>query len=78
MILTIHNLAKEYGLLPSQALSTGTTFDLYVLDVHSRWMRYQQERETGKPQATNYGYSQAQLKQMMDRAKNFKPKERKK
>lgn len=45
MVLTIHNLAKAYGVLPSEALATATTFDLYVLDVHSKWTAHQHEQQ---------------------------------
>lgn len=48
MVLTLHNLAHNYHLLPSEILSRGTTFDLYVLDTHTRWMRKQDENESKK------------------------------
>jgi hypothetical protein len=50
LILTLNNLAKEYGLLPSEALSRATTFDLYVLDVSTRWVSYRQDIADGKIQ----------------------------
>jgi hypothetical protein len=76
MILTLHNLAKTYKMLPSEALSKGTTFDLYVLDTFHRYSKYQEAKANGKaapaPQLT-----QEQMKAMIARAKQFKPKERK-
>lgn len=39
-------------MLPSQALSQGTTFDLYVLDTHSRYVKYQEAKAEGKPVST--------------------------
>jgi hypothetical protein len=50
LIITLNNLAKEYGLLPSEALSRATTFDLYVLDVSTRWLSYRQDVAEGKIQ----------------------------
>jgi hypothetical protein len=50
LIITLNNLAKEYGLLPSEALSRATTFDLYVLDVSTRWVSYRQDIAEGKIQ----------------------------
>lgn len=44
LVLTLHNLAERYKCLPSEALSRGTTLDLYVLDVSTRWARRQQEQ----------------------------------
>ncbi len=41
-------------MLPSEALSRATTFDLYVLDVSTRWITYKQDLAEGKvkPKAT--------------------------
>lgn len=44
MILTVHNLAENYKCLPSDVLARATTFDLYVLDVHTKWIKYQHEQ----------------------------------
>jgi hypothetical protein len=44
MILTVHNLADNYKCLPSEILSRATTFDLYVLDIHTKWIKYQHEQ----------------------------------
>lgn len=49
MILTVHNLAKTYKMLPSEVLSTATTFDLYVLDTFHRYSKYQEAKAAGKP-----------------------------
>ena len=35
-------------MLPSEALSRATTFDLYVLDVSTRWISYKQDLAEGK------------------------------
>jgi hypothetical protein len=32
MILTLDNLGKRYGMLPSQVIAEATTFDLVVMD----------------------------------------------
>jgi hypothetical protein len=32
MILTLDNLGKRYGMLPSQALCHASTFDLFIMD----------------------------------------------
>lgn len=48
MLLTLHNLAKTYKMLPSEALAKGTTFDLYVLDTFHRYSKYQQAKAEGK------------------------------
>ena len=44
MILTIDNLACRYRVLPSEAMSRATTFDLHVMDTAARHQRYLQTR----------------------------------
>ena len=80
MLLTVHNLAKTYKLLPSEVLGRATTFDLYILDSYHRYVKYQEAKEKGQSLAPRRPkLSQEQLKQMLERAKNFKhPRERKK
>jgi hypothetical protein len=48
MILTVNNLAKTYKLLPSEVLERASTFDLFVLDVATRYTRHQQDIADGK------------------------------
>lgn len=48
MLLTLHNLAKTYKMLPSQALASATTFDLYVLDTYHRYVKYSELKAQGK------------------------------
>lgn len=52
LIVTLHNLAHTYGLLPSEVMSRATTFDLYALDVATRYSKYQQEVADGKTPST--------------------------
>lgn len=44
MIISLDNLAARYHCLPSEALARASTFDLHVLDVSSRWSKYQQDQ----------------------------------
>ena len=68
MIITLNNLAKEYGLLPSEALSRATTFDLYVLDVSTRWLSHRQDVAEGKVKPKEP--KKQDLQWYMDLAKN--------
>jgi hypothetical protein len=43
--LTLDNLAKRYGCLPSDVWARADTLDLYVLDVSSQWSKHQNEQE---------------------------------
>jgi hypothetical protein len=65
--LTIDNLAKEYKLLPSEVIARATTFDLYVLDLGTRHLRYKQEIAEGRIAETKL--SQADLKAMITRVR---------
>lgn len=44
MILTVNNLAKTYKLLPSEVMERGNTFDLYVMDIATRYEKYQHQK----------------------------------
>jgi hypothetical protein len=69
MILTVHNLAETYKLLPSEILHRGSTFDLYVLDVYSRYVKYQEAKSSGKAVPVEKKYTIEELMAMRDRVK---------
>jgi hypothetical protein len=69
MLLSLHNLAKEYGLTPSAALAQASTFDLYVLDLYTRYLAHQQASESGTKPDTAVNLSQQQMKEMIARVK---------
>ena len=68
MLITLDNLAHRYQCLPSEALSRATTFDLYVLDVSTKWVRYQQEKAEGRKPAARQP-SQQEMMAMIKRAR---------
>lgn len=72
MILSLHNLAKTYKLLPSEALQRGTTFDLYVLDAHHRYIKYQEAKEQGVVVPKKTQHTQEELQAMIDRVRGAK------
>lgn len=79
MILTVHNLAKTYMLLPSEVLGRATTFDLYVLDTYSRYIKYQEAKAKGMaPPVSANKHSKAELAAMIKDAKAYVAKEREK
>lgn len=68
MILSLDNLAHRYHMLPSEALERATSFDLYVLDVSSKWVQYQHEHAEGNvPKAKQP--SQVEMIEMLKRAR---------
>jgi len=76
MILSLDNLAHRYHCLPSEALSRATTFDLYVLDVSTRWQIHQQEQDRNRhltaPAKRSQMPTQRQMLEMLKRAKELK------
>jgi hypothetical protein len=74
MLITIHNLAVNYKLLPSEVLAKGTTFDLFVSDTYQRWMKYHEAKSKGQAAPNNRRYSEQDLLKMMDKVKAM-PKE---
>jgi hypothetical protein len=71
MVLSLHNLAKEYGVLPSNALVNASTFDLYVLDCYYRYIKYQEDLLEKDPDAVakSKKLSTQDMKAMLDAAK---------
>jgi hypothetical protein len=48
MILTIDNLGKRYGLLPSRVMEQATTFDLVIMDASMTFEQHA-NRDTSVP-----------------------------
>jgi hypothetical protein len=74
MILTVHNIAENYKCLPSEVMARANTFDLYVLDVHTKWVNYQHQRvenERSMPHAPKAPImSTKELKAMLEQARS--------
>ena len=73
MALSINNLAKNYGLLPSEVLLRADTFDLHVLDLATRWEIRQNQKARGeKPQDNRKMPTQEEMMAMIKRVKERK------
>lgn len=67
-MITIGRMAERFGMLPHQVEQQATSYDLMIMDVLATYDRYQQQKQTGKlidPDV--YGYTQEELKAMMDK-----------
>lgn len=55
-ILMIDNLAKRYGLLPSEVLNRCNTFDLYIMDASLSFENYHHKKSmnNGKEPIPDY------------------------
>lgn len=78
MLLTIDNLADRYKLLPSEIIERASTFDLYVLDISSKWLKYQHEEaererkgqpKTAKPPKLTQEQMMAMIQAVKERKK---------
>jgi hypothetical protein len=68
MFLTLDNLAKKYGLLPSEVLVRASTFDLFVLDISAKWDVYQNDLAEGR--TVKHALTQEQMQAMLARARS--------
>lgn len=63
-MIAIGHLAKTYGVLPSDVLARGTTFDLMVMDVFTTWENHQRNpNDIGN-------FSQEELQSILEQNKN--------
>ena len=68
----IGRMAKQYGMLPSMVEQQATTFDIMVSDILATYENYQQQKANGKIDPSIYGFSQDELKSMMEQSNNGK------
>lgn len=59
-ILQIDGLGKRYGMLPSEVLRRGNTFDLYIMDCAMTFENYHQKKimNDGKDPLPDYSIDQ--------------------
>jgi hypothetical protein len=70
MILTIDTLATRYGMLPSEALLRGSTFDLYVMDAAVSYHNYQQKKASNNGVETAPELSTEEMLEIMKKARS--------
>lgn len=58
-MITIGNIAKQYGLLPSQVAEHATSYDIMIADVYTTWENHQRD-----PSASEQ-YDPQQLEELM-------------
>jgi hypothetical protein len=68
-IMQIDTLGKRYGLLPSEILRRGDTFDLYIMDAALSFEQYHHKKamNNGREPITDY-ITQEQLLKIAQRA----------
>ena len=68
LILALDCMAERYGVLPSEAISRGNTFDLYIMDAAMSYHNYRQKKASGQFAEQ---YSTDELQAMMQKAKEM-------
>lgn len=68
-LLQVDGLGKRYGLLPSEVLKRGTTFDLYVLDCAMSFEDYHLKKANNKGKEPLPDYDTDQLLNILNKGK---------
>lgn len=68
-ILQIDGLGKRYGLLPSEVLARGNTFDMYIMDCALTFENYHNKKAANGGKEPIPDYTQEQLMAIMKKAK---------
>ena len=68
-ILQVDGLGKRYGMLPSEVLIRGNTFDLYIMDAALTFENYHNKKaaNNGKPPIPDY--TEEELMVLLNKAK---------
>lgn len=67
--MQIDSLGKRYGLLPSEILERGNTFDLYIMDCALSFERFHIKKAENNNHVPQEYYSQEQLLKIKNKGK---------
>lgn len=68
-ILQLDGISKRYGLLPSEVLSKGTTFDLYIMDAALTFENYHNKKAANGGKDPIPDYTQDELMTLLNKSK---------
>ena len=68
-ILQVDGLGKRYGLLPSEVLSRGNTFDLYIMDCAMTFESYHHKKAMNNGKDPLPDYTTDELQNMVKKIK---------
>lgn len=68
-ILQLDGLGKRYGLLPSEVLARGNTFDLYIMDCSMSFEHYHHEKANNKGKEPTPTFSTKELLELNAKVK---------
>jgi hypothetical protein len=68
-ILQIDGLGKRYGLLPSEVIRRGDTFDLYIMDAAMSFEHYHNYKAANNGRAPVPEYTEEELMTLLNKAR---------
>jgi len=68
-ILQVDGLGKRYGLLPSEVIARGNTFDLYIMDCALTFENYYNKKAANGGKDPIPDYTQDELMTLLNKAK---------
>lgn len=68
-ILQVDGLGKRYGLLPSEVLARGNTFDLYIMDCALTFENWHHKKAMNNGRDPIPDYTQDELMTLLNKAK---------
>jgi len=68
-ILQIDGLGKRYGMLPSEVLSRGNTFDLYIMDCALTFENFHHKKAANKGKMPTDVFKQEDLLNILNKGK---------
>jgi hypothetical protein len=68
-ILQVDGLGKRYGLLPSEVIKRGNTFDLYIMDCALSFENYHHKKAMNNGKDPIPEYTNDELLEMFNKAK---------
>ena len=66
-ILQVDGIGKRYGLLPSEVLARGNTFDLYIMDAALTFENYHNKKAANNGKAPVPDYTEEELMKIFKR-----------
>lgn len=68
-ILQVDGLGKRYGLLPSEVIKRGNTFDLYIMDCALTFEQYHHKKAMNNGKDPTPDYTQNELLELLNKSK---------
>lgn len=68
MVVSLDRLCNRYHVLPSYAIKTADTFDMWIMDISLRYDKIQEQKRNGTYNANDH-YSEQELMDILKQVK---------